>query len=36
MQGELALRLVFAVIIGGLIGSERHLYNKPPVPAPTL
>ncbi|NMA14670.1 MAG: GNAT family N-acetyltransferase [Clostridia bacterium] len=29
MQGELALRLVFAVIIGGLIGSERHLYNKP-------
>ncbi|MGI6686520.1 MAG: MgtC/SapB family protein [Bacillota bacterium] len=29
LQLELALRLIFALIIGGLIGSERHLHNKP-------
>ena len=29
LQVELALRLVFALIIGGLIGSERHFHNKP-------
>ncbi|MDD4754007.1 MAG: MgtC/SapB family protein [Desulfitobacteriaceae bacterium] len=29
LQAELALRLFFALIIGGLIGSERYLHNKP-------
>lgn len=29
LQLELALRLIFALIIGGIIGSERHFHNKP-------
>jgi uncharacterized membrane protein YhiD involved in acid resistance len=28
-QVELALRLIFALIIGGLVGSERHFHHKP-------
>ncbi|HHT62842.1 MAG: MgtC/SapB family protein [Bacillota bacterium] len=29
LQWELAFRLLFALIIGGLVGSERHLHHKP-------
>lgn len=29
LQLEFALRLIFALLIGGIIGSERHLHNKP-------
>jgi len=28
-QLEIAKRLIFALIIGGLVGSERHFHNKP-------